>query len=147
MSERKFNPKELDVSNVQYWKQLVKEFPHAGNVVQYDADSPFEELLLHNTILHLVMLNFYSLGNSDEEVVSLLLDYGADPNIQNDKGETSLHLICQTTMRDPEIAKLLLSKGADPTIQTTKGVRAIDFLGHHDRYSSEIRAILEEKAE
>ncbi len=134
---------DLDVTDLQYWQRLADEHPQAGNVVQHDANSPFVDLRHHNTILHLVVLNFYSLKNQ-VEVVSLLLDRGADPNIQNDKGETPLHLVCQITMRDPEIAKVLLDKGANPRIQTSDGKRPIDFLGNHDSYSREIRAMLRE---
>lgn len=132
-----------DVTKLRYWQGRVKKHPQLGNVVQYDPNSPFEELRLHNTILHLVVDGFYSIKNP-VEVVALLLDHGANPNIQNDKGETPLHFVCQLTMRDPEIANLLLSHGADPRIQTRDGNRPFDFLGMYDRYSREIRTMLEE---
>src|SRR4051812_15306382 len=103
------------------WKQLVKDFPGAGNTVQFDASSPFEELRHHNTILHMVVLGFYSLGILTADVVTLLLSNGANPNLQNDKGETPLHIVCQSTLRDPELARILISYRADPNIRTLDG--------------------------
>ena len=90
MSENGMKQCQPEETDLRYWEQLVKENPHAGDVVQYDADSPFEELRLHNTILHLVILGFYSLANPTK-VVSLLLDHGANPNSQNDKEEAKRH--------------------------------------------------------
>ena len=46
------------------------------------------------------------------EIIKLLLEYKADPNIPNDKGETALML-----SRNPETIKLLLDHKADPNIK------------------------------
>ena len=46
------------------------------------------------------------------EIVKLLLDKGADPNIQNEDGETALMKASEEG--HTEIVKLLLAKGADP---------------------------------
>lgn len=137
-ANNKVDPKEMG-----YWERLVEEYPNAGDTVQYDPNSPFDELRCHNTILHLLLLGFYSVPNQ-AEVARLLLDNGASPNLQNDKGETPLHLVCQGTMRDPEIATLLLTKGANHNVRTNDDKRPIDYLGEHDRYSREIRAMLEQ---
>ncbi|MCA9178531.1 MAG: ankyrin repeat domain-containing protein [Planctomycetales bacterium] len=133
-------------SDLHYWQNLVREHPQAGNTIQYNADAPFEEYRKHNTILHMVVMNMYSLSpEMMQDVVSLLLQHGADPNIQNDDGETPLHVVCQTTMRDPSIAKLLLAQGADSSIKTNKGKLPIDMLGSdEDRYSREIRLLLQQ---
>jgi hypothetical protein len=56
------------------------------------------------------------------EVVSLLLDAGADINFQNNDGSTALHtasFFCRT-----EIVKLLLQHGADKSIQNKYGSTA-----------------------
>jgi hypothetical protein len=57
----------------------------------------------------------------DIEVIKLLLDFHADPDIRDDKGMTALHLLgapvaVPLPYKDaPEIAKLLISKGAKMT--------------------------------
>lgn len=46
------------------------------------------------------------------ELVSLLLDHGADPNFRVNLDQTALHVAaCQAT---PEVVRLLLERGADP---------------------------------
>jgi len=47
------------------------------------------------------------------DVVKLLLEHGADPNVQDDEGETPLHHAA--AWRDNvDIVRLLLEHGADP---------------------------------
>lgn len=50
------------------------------------------------------------------EAVSLLLDSGADINVQNDHGYTPLHCA-----RTPEMTELLLSRGADTIVKNRYG--------------------------
>jgi len=145
MKDNDMRPSTPNVRDVRYWERLVQEGQHVGDVVQHDPDSPFDELRQHNTVLHLVVLGFYSLADQST-VVSLLLDNGASPNTTNDNGETPLHMVCQLTMRDPEIVRLLLKHGGDPRMTTNDGKRPVDFLGKYDRYSEEIRSLLGESA-
>ena len=62
-----------------------------------------------------------SAKNRDIEIIKLLLDFKADPNIRDDKGMTALHLLGAPVAvplpykNAPEIAKLLISKGAKMT--------------------------------
>jgi hypothetical protein len=59
--------------------------------------------------------------NRDIDIVKLLLDFKADPNITDDKGMTGLHLLSMPVAvplpykNAPEIAKLLISKGTKMT--------------------------------
>ena len=50
------------------------------------------------------------------EIVKVLLDRGANPNIQNQGGITALHVADR-----PDVIKHLLEFGADPTIRDIKG--------------------------
>lgn len=143
MSERDILHSESGSAELRDWEGFIQEHPCAGGAVMHDPLSPFDELHWHNTILHLVVLNFYSLTDA-AKVVTMLLGFGANPNSQNDKGETPLHLACQATRRDPDIVKILLKYGADPLLRTKDGKQAIDFLGNHDPYSREIFAVLKE---
>ena len=59
------------------------------------------------------------------EIVRLLLDRGADPNIQDDQGQTALiNAIFSISI---ETVKLLLDRGADPNIQDDQGQTALMF--------------------
>jgi ankyrin repeat protein len=59
--------------------------------------------------------------NRDIEIIKLLLDFKADPNISDDMGMTALHVLGEPVAvpfpyKDaPEIATLLISKGAKMT--------------------------------
>ena len=52
---------------------------------------------------------------SNIEIVKLLLENGADPNIKNNDGYTAL--AAATFYNNPEIVKILLEYGADPFIK------------------------------
>lgn len=71
------------------------------------------------------------------EIVQVLIDYGANTNMQNDHGETPLHWAAR--MGYANIVKLLLEVGADPTVQGTSG-RPIDIAANQ-----EIRDLLSPK--
>ncbi len=67
------------------------------------------------------------------EIVRLLLNHGANPNLQNKNGETALMNACQRPFNGEEVefVKLLLDNGADPNLKTKTGSTAlIDASGH-----------------
>jgi len=53
------------------------------------------------------------------DCVALLLDSGADPNVQGDRGWTPLHYACHHEQR--EVAQLLLGRGAFPDVEDDDG--------------------------
>ena len=53
------------------------------------------------------------------EIIKLLFEYGADPNIQDNNGNTPLHIAVGNDSF--EITELLLTNGADPNIQDIGG--------------------------
>ena len=61
--------------------------------------------------------------NGHKETVELLLNSGADPNIQNKFGQTAL--IMASCEGHTEIIELLLNSGADPNIQNKFGRTAL----------------------
>lgn len=56
------------------------------------------------------------------EVVGVLLDLGANPNLQNDHGETALHWAAR--MGFDRIVEVLLKSSADPRIKGQNGLAA-----------------------
>lgn len=59
----------------------------------------------------------------DRQSIRLLLEYGADPNIQNFYGETALWWAAR--IGNTESVQLLLEHGADPNIRTLHGDTAL----------------------
>mmetsp|Transcript_4103 Transcript_4103/g.8379 ORF Transcript_4103/g.8379 Transcript_4103/m.8379 type:complete len:148 (+) Transcript_4103:3-446(+) len=59
------------------------------------------------------------------EIVKLLLENGADVNLQTkwDRGRTGLHVASQRG--DKEMVKFLLQEGADPTLEDDEGMTAM----------------------
>lgn len=55
-----------------------------------------------------------------QEYLSLLLEYGADPNVINSVGHSPLELAIVWCM--PKVVKLLLNNGADPNVEDESGV-------------------------
>ncbi|MDF3047827.1 MAG: serine/threonine-protein phosphatase 6 regulatory ankyrin repeat subunit B-like [Candidatus Midichloriaceae bacterium] len=113
---------------------------HNHNHNNHDDDHKYN----YTTLLHSAACN----GN--KEAVELLLKYGANPNVQNKKGETPLHSVIPDLLKplnkeashniqdsDDEIihfkgrpyilinrigiAELLLNEGANPNVQNKKG--------------------------
>lgn len=55
-----------------------------------------------------------------KECLRLLLEYGADPNLKNDRGCTALEVSILWCL--PDLVKLLLIHGADPNLKDSRGI-------------------------
>ena len=70
-----------------------------------------------------------------KEIIELLLDHKANPNAQNNEGNTALHkLAVMANGRDPvnnqkEIAELLIARGADVNIRNRQGLTPLNLFG------------------
>ena len=62
----------------------------------------------------------YALHQNNISLFELLLKAGADPNIQSNNGNTSLHWAVLFNYKSPEIIKELLDAGADPMIKNSE---------------------------
>ena len=65
------------------------------------------------------------------EVVRWLIDHGADPNVRDNYGETSLHLALQFGML--EIARLLVEHGASVKVKNGSGKTPLDYVSGEQR--------------
>ena len=59
------------------------------------------------------------------DIIELLLDYGADPNLQDNWGNTALMNNAQDVAEDTYITQFLLDHGADPNIKNMVGDTAL----------------------
>ena len=86
-------------------------------------------LLLNDfqTIIGLTAL-MYASENGHSEIVQLLLNAKAKPDLQTENGETALYVAAVKGY--PDIVQLLLEYGADPNISNRRGVTAIQATGY-----------------
>ena len=70
-----------------------------------------------------VLINIVELRGNTEQMW-VLLDYGADPNIQDNEGKTALHHSCIVDRKDMMICLLLF--GADPEIEDNEGKKCFE---------------------
>ena len=75
-----------------------------------------------NGFLHFVMIHWKDDG-SVASIINALLDKGANLNIQNNNGNTPLHLLASKKNNElvNNLAQILFKKGADPNIENKKG--------------------------
>ncbi|KAJ5078556.1 ankyrin repeat domain-containing protein [Anaeramoeba ignava] len=85
----------------------------------------------NETILHKVLRNY---PGPNKEIVIILLEAGANPNLQN-KGFTGLHIIVSSYYNE-DIFRLLLKYGADISIKNNKGETPLDLIASGSSYSS-----------
>ena len=57
----------------------------------------------------------YAAGGGHTEVMKILLDHGAEPNIQVSYGRTALHEAASS--KNAEIGRILLDHNADPALE------------------------------
>jgi len=74
------------------------------------------------------------------ELIRLLLKHGADPNVQDDRGVTSLHEAVRRNKVDA--VKVLLQHGADPAIRDSEGKTPTDY-AREARHADILRILTE----
>lgn len=65
--------------------------------------------------------------DKDSKILDLLLAQGANINVQNDKGETALHIAAIVPKEDIKLVQLLLEKGASTKVKTNRGSLPITY--------------------
>jgi len=92
------------------------------------APTEYNAQTLHQAPLHLVYRGAWHLSQEKrEEMLELLIAYGADPNIQDKLGNTPLHYA--SALGYVHSILRLLQVGADCRIQNKDGERPSDMMG------------------
>lgn len=92
------------------------------------APTEYNAQTLHQAPLHLVYRGAWHLSQEKrEEMLELLIAYGADPNIQDKQGNTPLHYA--SALGYVHSILRLLQVGADCRIQNKDGERPSDMMG------------------
>ena len=74
-----------------------------------------------------LLISIKEIAPEDAELISFLLDKGADINATNGSGETAIHLALQRGPSFIEVVKILMSNEADLTVKTIKGKTPLDY--------------------
>jgi hypothetical protein len=74
----------------------------------------------------------YAVGNNHINCVRILLRHGANPNLVQNWGNTSMH-ICACCISSKEIFQLLIDAGGDITIRNDSGKTPIQAMGRKKR--------------
>lgn len=88
-------------------------------------------------------------GSAHPDVVKVLLEHGADPNVRDFYGKTLLVAVCEAGAdRDTETVRLLLEHGADPNIRGEAGTPLLYAVNMGPRGNTEVvRLLLEHGAD
>jgi len=114
----------LSVSDLRRdYIEIIRFLLQKGAKVNVSSDLSYENIPL-----------LVAAKNRDIDIIKLLLDFKADPNISDDMGMTALHLLgapvaVPLPYKDaPEIARLLISKGAKMTKVHLTGETPLAFM-------------------
>lgn len=109
------------------WEKWLDSHPSEVNAIWHDPAAQMSDLRIHNTLLHLAVLGDIIDGDR-AELVELLLKRKANPDVQNDEGDTPLHLACKVDTLSVQIAQLLLQYGANPNIRNSNGYSPLNLV-------------------
>lgn len=105
--------------NLSFLKHLLKDN-------KFDINSPASD---GNTCLHFLFSFKKYYGSTKLEILNKLLDHKADPNIQNQDGDTPIHLLIKNFQNDDffkECVRALIFSGAQASMKNKDNIVAID---------------------
>jgi ankyrin repeat protein len=105
---------------------IRNDYPFAERQLQYHADvEATDATRFENHPLHFALMRRANIG----PYIKLLLDNGAQVNIQNRYGDTPLHYLVRynfSSLERDAAAEQMIAAGADPTIKNRRGKSVID---------------------
>ena len=129
---------ESDTLNNEKQKEIFNALLKARCVKQEEEFINQDSLFVHKTALH------EAVENNKPTLAKLLLENGANPNLQDFNKRTALHAAVATN--NLESYKDLLLAGADPTIEDKNYFVADDFIGENkmskfDKIKQEVNTV------
>ncbi|MBR0423416.1 MAG: ankyrin repeat domain-containing protein, partial [Clostridia bacterium] len=121
--------KALESTNLKTVQQIIENNPNFVNAKL----PPYGQTPLH-----------YAVDNRRWEIIDLLLQHNANPNIQNNDNKTPLHIA--TEYADQKMVELLLQHGADPNIQNNNNDTPLHFAARQTRYLKIMNLLLQHHA-
>jgi len=77
---------------------------------------------------------FFAIGPEHQECMQLLLDYGSDPNHQNNKKNTPLHIAC--AIQNKKACRVLIEHGANIQLENWQYQKPHEMVPERDKVSS-----------
>ena len=108
----------VQITNVELIRSIVNRYHNVRDIIN--------QLNYGYAPLHFACIE----PSVDIDIIKILLDNGADPNVDNNVGNTSLHLAAKGGNSD--IVKILLCNGADKTIKNDDGKDAYTYTDHEN---------------
>ena len=121
------------VNSEEIYKRLKKRLEKNASDINEKTDT-----LSNYAIINVCLDDYSNYSSKRYDMLKLLIDYGADVNIQNNNGNTPLLQLHYPAsyVRDEEqdiqnwikCAQLLLDNGADPYLQDSRGYTIFDYV-------------------
>lgn len=92
-------------------------------------------------MLHIFVSNIHRYHDDPLGTLIRLLNQGYNPNVQDQQGQSALHLLAKMKYADA-VVSVLLQHGADPTITDNEGCPPLSYLGHAVTFDSTVAFLL-----
>jgi hypothetical protein len=104
-------------AQLQVFKPLVEQLFNSENV----------DLRIDSGLTALMLASY----NGNTSLIKILLDRGANPDLQGDQGDTALMILLQYYPEPLPIVRLLLDAGANTSLRNNKGQTAFDLAANN----------------
>ena len=127
--------KKIGQLDVDTTKLFLEKYDYA-DIADQEGNTPLMRVASHNCSFHRNWLDIGGNPNKGIKLAKILLEYGANPNRQNSRGDTAIKQAADCFK--PGVVKLLWEHGADLDIKNNQGKTINEY-----RYYKEVERILD----